>query len=83
VADHDALQSLRSKLAELLMTHNIQTEIRDGKLVITVDVSENAIAEAPASKTGKSRIVASTGGFVELGNGLSIGLNVITKQPRK
>jgi hypothetical protein len=42
-------------------------------------VSDAAIKGAVPSKTGKSRIVASTSGFVGLGNGLHMGLNVIVK----
>jgi len=37
--------------------------IKDGKLVITVDVSEKAIADAGPSSTGKTKTVASTHGY--------------------
>jgi hypothetical protein len=38
-------------------------EIKDGKLVITCDVSQKAIEAAPASASGKTKTVASTHGF--------------------
>ena len=62
------------------MSVNVQHEIKGDKLVITVDVAKRVLEAAPLSKTGKSRIVASTNGFVNLEDrGLAIGLNVIKK----
>ena len=37
--------------------------IVDGKLVITVDVSPEALAAAQPSQSGKTKTVATTGGF--------------------
>jgi hypothetical protein len=37
--------------------------IKDGKLVITVDVSQEAISKAGPSSTGKTKTVASTHGY--------------------
>jgi hypothetical protein len=52
------------------VTHmtNVQTKVQGDKLIITVDVSEALLKAAPPSKTGKSRIVASTSGFTAVGN---------------
>ena len=43
---------------------NITTEIKGGKLVITVDVSEAAIKAAPMSASGKNKVVGSTLGNI-------------------
>jgi adenylate kinase len=61
------------------MATNVKAEIKNNLLVITVDVSQDIINKAERSKTGKSRIIGSTHGFVKLPNGLSLGLNVIHK----
>ncbi len=63
------------------MSHNVLTEIKNGKLVITVDISKPILDKAPFSKTGKNRLVASSSGMMDVPNtdGIRIGLNVITK----
>lgn len=56
---------------------NVQAEVRDGKLVIIVDVSEKTLGAAELSKSGKSKVVASTNGFTGYGP-VRVSLNVIT-----
>jgi hypothetical protein len=51
-------------------------QITNGKLVITVDVSDATLKAAPSSASGKSRIVATTSGFTTVGK-VKVGLNVI------
>jgi hypothetical protein len=51
-------------------------EMKGDKLVITVDCSESVLKGAPASASGKSRIVATTSGFTTCGR-VKVGLNVI------
>jgi len=51
-------------------------ELQGDKLIITVDVSKAALAAAPMSKTGKSKLVATTGGFERVGP-VKVSLNVI------
>jgi hypothetical protein len=46
------------------------------ELIIKIDVSEAAIKAAPPSSSGKTRLLASTNGFVRVGPG-SLGLNFI------
>ncbi len=62
---------------------NVDIRREGNKLHILVDVSPETIAAAGASKSGKTRIIASTNGTgkVDLGNGniISVGLNVYTK----
>lgn len=59
---------------------NVHTEVKGDKLIITVDVSKKTIDGAELSKSGKNKLVASTGGVVPVGgNGLKIGLNVMHK----
>jgi hypothetical protein len=52
-----------------------EIHVADGKLTITVDVSKTALAAAPVSGTGKSKLVASTHGFSRHGP-VAISLNV-------
>ena len=48
------------------------------KLVITIDVSKKALEGALPSKSGKTRIVASTNGFTNYG-AVGLSLNCTTK----
>ena len=41
---------------------DMKTELVDGKLILTIDVSDEAKAKAPLSASGKARMFASTGG---------------------
>lgn len=59
----------------------MQIEQRDGKLVITIDVSDAAIAAARPSSTGKTLVVDGTNGFRHCGS-VSINLNVTAPNPR-
>jgi hypothetical protein len=57
----------------------MQTEIKNGNLIITMPLGEPRL-----SSTGKSSIVASTGGFVKTdqktnGRPLSVSVNAIIK----
>ena len=56
-----------------------KTEFKGDQLIITIDVSKQACASAPLSSSGKSRLVASTGGFKALNDKISFNLNLITK----
>jgi hypothetical protein len=57
---------------------NVQHEIKDNKLVLTVDVSPAAIEKSEPSKSGKSKMVGTTNGFVKVGP-VSVSLNVIAR----
>lgn len=54
---------------------NYTAEIRDGKLVIICNVDDKTLAAAELSKSGKSRIVATTNGFAGYGK-VKVSLNV-------
>lgn len=56
---------------------NYDAKIQDGKLVIIVDVSEKALAAAEPSKSGKSKVVATTRGFTGFGK-VKLSMNVTT-----
>lgn len=62
---------------------NCSYKMDKGKLVITVDVSQTACADAPSSTSGKTNMVASSGGFVAIpspdGFNVSFSLNVTAK----
>ena len=46
---------------------NVTAKIVNDKLVIEIDVSKAALEAAEASKSGKTHIVATTGGFTGYG----------------
>lgn len=50
-------------------------KVEDGKLMIVVDVSDKVIAAAELSKSQKTKMVSTTGGFTRYGN-ISVSLNV-------
>lgn len=52
----------------------MQIKHEGDKLVITIDVSKAALEKAQPSKSGKTRIVASTNGFTRVGD-VSLSLN--------
>ena len=56
---------------------NVELQVKDGKLVITVDLSK----QFGLSSTGKSRIIASTEGNVSVPGReeIKLGLNLYTK----
>ena len=42
---------------------NVNAKVQGDKLIIEIDVSKAALEAAEASKSGKTHIVATTGGF--------------------
>ena len=62
------------------MTNGCNITIKGDKLLIEVDISKAAVAKAPMSKSGKNKLLASTGGFVDTERaGVKVGLNVTAK----
>jgi hypothetical protein len=59
-------------------------KVQGDRLVITLDIGKKAVDNAKPSKSQKTRIVATTGGFtgVEGKPGLRIALNLIASQAR-
>jgi hypothetical protein len=57
---------------------NVQHEVKDDKLILTVDVSSETIDKAAPSKSGKTKMVGTTSGFVRVGP-VSVSLNVIAR----
>ncbi len=53
---------------------NVHAEIKGDKLVITIDVSKAARDAAEVSKSGKSKLLATTGGFTGYGD-VKLSLN--------
>lgn len=53
---------------------NIKTEVKGNNLVITIDITK----DVGQSKSGKSQMVGSTGGFkaVDIGGGKSVNLSL-------
>ena len=57
---------------------NIKIEVVDGKIIITID----STADYGLSSSGKSRTVASTGGFIPV-PGTNVKLNINAIKPAK
>jgi hypothetical protein len=55
---------------------SVSTEVKNNVLLISVDLSPAALEAAVASKSGKSKIVATTSGFMSVGP-VRFSLNVI------
>lgn len=55
---------------------NIEMKAQDGKLVIICDISKKTLEAAETSKSGKSKVVASSHGFTTI-EGVRVSLNVI------
>ncbi len=64
--------------------HNVTHAVKNAKLVIEIDISPAAIKAAPPSSTGKTLLLASTGGAVSVpspnGHAISFALNVMCKR---
>ena len=65
---------------ENVMSQTLTHVVKDGKLVITIDVSKKSLENAPMSTSGKNKLVASTHGFMVIGEGLSLSLNLTAKK---
>lgn len=59
---------------------NIHSEMKGDKLILTIDVSEAKVKAAPLSASKKTFLVASTGGFANLG-AVGLNLNVTVRNP--
>lgn len=58
---------------EVSSMNGVTIEEKDGEVIVRFATD----GDYGRSKTGKSTIVATTGGFVKLGNGISLSLNAI------
>lgn len=56
----------------------MEIKVEGGRLIISVDVSPEAVARSRVSSTGKSKLVASTGGFTTIRElpGMKLAINV-------
>lgn len=53
---------------------SVHGELKGDKLILTIDVSEAARAKAAPSKSGKTNVLATTGGFTRFGD-VAVSLN--------
>jgi hypothetical protein len=63
--------------------HNVTHELKGDTLIITVDVSAKAVKAAPPSSTGKTLLVATTGGALPVTSphaNLTMAINVMAKR---
>jgi len=63
------------------MAHNVDYKLAGNKLTITCDLSPAALKAAKPSASGKTNLVASTGGSVKLDgrDDVSFSINVMQK----
>lgn len=47
---------------------NVKGEIKGDQLVITIDISAKAQRQARPSSTGKTKLIATTSGFINFGD---------------
>lgn len=57
---------------------NVSHEVKGDKLILTIDIGEGARKGAVDSKSGKTRVLASTHGFTSI-NGIGVSLNCTVK----
>jgi len=57
------------------MSGNVKGRIEKDILYLEIDVSDKAKAAAEPSKSGKTKVLASTGGFTSFGAGVKVSLN--------
>jgi hypothetical protein len=62
--------------------HNVTHKVTGDKLVIEIDLSKKALGEAHPSKSGKTLLIATSGGALAVpfpGKTISFSLNVMMK----
>lgn len=59
---------------------SVHGEIKGDKLILTIDVGEAARKAAVPSKSGKTNVLATTGGFTRFGD-VSVSLNATLPKP--
>lgn len=54
---------------------NVSGETKGDKLILTIDISKESRAAAPMSKTGKTKLLATTSGFIVYNGDIKVSLN--------
>lgn len=74
--------AFNKKGLQAMTSNGMNISVKGDKLVIEIDISKTTIAKAELSKSGKSKLVASTGGFtsVQGAPGVRVGLNVTAEK---
>ena len=57
---------------------NVTSKVEGDKLILTIDISAAAQKAATTSKSGKTRVLASTHGFTNI-NGVGVSLNATVR----
>jgi hypothetical protein len=64
--------------------HNVEWKVDGDRLIVTIDISKESVEEAPASASGKTYLVASTGSAMPLptkyAKSMTLALNLMAKQ---
>jgi len=59
---------------------NVEIASDDEYLYLRVNITNEAKENAEDSKSGKTKLLGSTGGFVKVGNGVTVSMNVSYKE---
>ena len=61
---------------------NVETSVKKNILTITVDISDKVIKNAPQSKKGRSKLLATTSGFqvIDEDRAVAFNMNVTAKE---
>ena len=64
--------------------HNVECKVEGDKLIVTIDISKEAVEAAPPSASGKTYLVASTGSAMPLpskhAKSMTLALNLMAKK---
>jgi hypothetical protein len=61
---------------------NVEGTIKGDKLILTIDIGKASKTAAPVSKSGKTKLVATTSGFAAFGD-VKVSLNVTIPKETK
>jgi len=64
--------------------HNVEWKIEGDKLIVTMDISQQSVEEAPPSASGKTYLVASTGSAMPVpskhAKSMTLAINLMAKK---
>ena len=64
--------------------HNVEWKIEGDKLIVTMDISQQSVAEAPPSASGKTYLVGSTGSAMPVpskhAKSMTLAINLMAKK---
>ena len=64
---------------EKMYMNNVDARFEGDRLIITIDVSENRVKASSPTKTGKTKLVASSHGHCNIENNFILNLNLMKR----